>query len=358
MGKKSRVTVGLAGCGRIVEEGHVPGYLACRESVKVVALADPSAARREKIGALMGIHPKARHADAASMFARERFDILVVATPPDVHAAVLQMAALNGVGIICEKPLCRSEQEARQLRRLFLEQGTFFAVLHNYLEQPGWRQLIQVVGKGEIGSPGLMIIKELARAPWATLSEEKVCWRTLQNRGGGPLWENLYHACYLSEAILESSVVRAYSSAGALVKPYPSGDTAMLDLEHANGSKFFALSTWGYTGHESASVEVVGSDGVIQYNYWEEPATLHITCGSQRRKIVVESPGAGEDWGYATAFQKAFEAFAKRRSPYHGIDEAVRMVLVLAAACRHGPGPVPTLAPDYPVPRMSTGARQ
>jgi predicted dehydrogenase len=99
------IRIGIAGCGRITERGHIPAALATPE-VTVAALADPDPDRlrhcRELCG--RGAEEAAAFVDTPSMLAAEPLDLLVVATPVATHVDLAEAAAAAGVRTLIEKP--------------------------------------------------------------------------------------------------------------------------------------------------------------------------------------------------------------------------------------------------------------
>ncbi|MEM7490553.1 MAG: Gfo/Idh/MocA family oxidoreductase, partial [Pseudomonadota bacterium] len=58
----------------------------------------------------------ADHPGLAEMLRAERLDIVDIATPPDTHRAAVRMALAHGPKlVICQKPFCRSLEEAEAL---------------------------------------------------------------------------------------------------------------------------------------------------------------------------------------------------------------------------------------------------
>ncbi|HEU5253825.1 MAG TPA: Gfo/Idh/MocA family oxidoreductase [Solirubrobacterales bacterium] len=111
--------LGLAGCGRIAERGYVPAALATEE-VTIVALADPSAERRERCRGLLrdGGQEAAGFPDLSSLLAAEPIDLLVVAAPLGQHLALAEEAATAGVPSLVEKPPAPDLASARLLAAL------------------------------------------------------------------------------------------------------------------------------------------------------------------------------------------------------------------------------------------------
>lgn len=97
--------LGVAGCGRIAERGYVPAALAA-EGVTIAAFADPNPERldgclqlwREGGGEARGFSSLGELLTAAPI------DLLVVASPLDLHLPLAEEAAAAGVRSLVEKP--------------------------------------------------------------------------------------------------------------------------------------------------------------------------------------------------------------------------------------------------------------
>jgi predicted dehydrogenase len=91
---------------------HVPAF-AAQPDVEVVAIAGRDPARTTAVAAKLGI-PRA-YAGHRRMLDRCELDLLTVATPPETHASICFDAIACGVGILCEKPLAPTPEQALRL---------------------------------------------------------------------------------------------------------------------------------------------------------------------------------------------------------------------------------------------------
>ena len=80
-------------------------------------------------------------------------DIVVIATPTPSHAELSLAALRAGHTVICEKPLARSLEEARELREQVKATGQRFMVGENYPGSDGMENLRRAVAAGLIGRP-------------------------------------------------------------------------------------------------------------------------------------------------------------------------------------------------------------
>ena len=93
--------------------------------------------------------PKA-YDNAAAMLDAEKPDVLDIATPPDVHAEQVKLAAERGVNVLCQKPMTPNLTESEQL---VAEVGDSirFMVHENWRFRPQYRQVGQWIAQGKVG---------------------------------------------------------------------------------------------------------------------------------------------------------------------------------------------------------------
>jgi predicted dehydrogenase len=106
--KKLRVGVIGLGMGR----HHIKGWQE-HPQVDVVALADPDAARLDKVGAEFGV--PGRYASAEAMLAAEALDVVSVCTPNKFHKDLTLAALAAGCHVLCEKPMAMNAAEGRAM---------------------------------------------------------------------------------------------------------------------------------------------------------------------------------------------------------------------------------------------------
>ncbi|HIC94537.1 MAG TPA: Gfo/Idh/MocA family oxidoreductase [Anaerolineae bacterium] len=96
--------IGYGGFGRFCLDVY-----AAMPDLRVVAVADVDAARRQEAAERYGAIP---FADAADLLAAPDVDVVAICTPPHTHAPLSLAAARAGKHIFCEKPLALSLEEA------------------------------------------------------------------------------------------------------------------------------------------------------------------------------------------------------------------------------------------------------
>ncbi|MEM7134016.1 MAG: Gfo/Idh/MocA family oxidoreductase [Chloroflexota bacterium] len=92
------------------------------------------------------------YTDYREMFVKENLDVVSVATPDHLHADPVCDAAEAGIkGILCEKPLCTTVQDADRMVETVERTGTHLAIDHTRSWIPSYQAVRQAIRDGEIG---------------------------------------------------------------------------------------------------------------------------------------------------------------------------------------------------------------
>ncbi len=92
------------------------------------------------------------YADLDAMLAAEAPDLLDIILPPDAHAEAIRTALVHDIpNIICQKPFCRSLDEARAATEAAEAKGTTLIVHENFRFQPWYRAIAEMLAGGLVG---------------------------------------------------------------------------------------------------------------------------------------------------------------------------------------------------------------
>ena len=78
-------------------------------------------------------------------------DVLLVCTPPHVHAKMSIEAMKKGIHVLCEKPLCTTISDAEQMVKTAKENNVILKCGFNHRYHPAVRQVKKWVAEGQIG---------------------------------------------------------------------------------------------------------------------------------------------------------------------------------------------------------------
>ncbi len=145
--------VGLVGLGRF-GRFQLAAYAALPE-VRVVAVCDP-AISPEGLSS-----PVKAYTDCARLLADPEVDIVVISTPPFLHARMAQEAAQAGKHVLVEKPLALNLQEAEQAVETAKRAGVHLTVDYVLRHHPLYRLAFQVLQSGLLGELHLFCLTNL-----------------------------------------------------------------------------------------------------------------------------------------------------------------------------------------------------
>jgi predicted dehydrogenase len=99
------LNVGIVGCGGIIERSHLPGLMELSDTARITAMPDISAGRVALLSDRVGVSTGGRYTDYRELLAKEKLDLVIVATPLAHHEDPVIMAAGRVPTVLVEKPL-------------------------------------------------------------------------------------------------------------------------------------------------------------------------------------------------------------------------------------------------------------
>jgi predicted dehydrogenase len=148
-----RTGVGVIGCGEW-GPNHIRTFQANPQAF-LVAAVDLNSSRLERIRAL---YPAVEcHTNRGNVFNDDRVNAVVIATPPPTHFAIAREALLAGKHVLCEKPLCETSAQAKELILLAKRKKLVLMVGHVFLFNPGIVKIKELADKGDLGQMYYML---------------------------------------------------------------------------------------------------------------------------------------------------------------------------------------------------------
>jgi predicted dehydrogenase len=148
---------------------------------RVVALAGSTAARAAELGAPHGI--PLLTGDVHELCAAPAVDLVVVASPNDLHVEHAEAALGAGKHLYLEKPAGVNAVETRRFAALALEADRLVVLGHSLRLDPRVRRLRDLIAAGSIGPVSLVSMVQCG----SSLVRERRSpgWQLRQERGGG-----------------------------------------------------------------------------------------------------------------------------------------------------------------------------
>lgn len=123
--------------------------LSRNKRIQLVAGSSRDAGRRERFAQSTGCKT---YADWRQMLARERLDMVSVATYAPVHAEMTVACAEHGVrAVYCEKPIATRLADAERMVSACAKAGVLLVLNHNRRFNPNYRRLRDLIAEGRLG---------------------------------------------------------------------------------------------------------------------------------------------------------------------------------------------------------------
>jgi len=247
------ISVGLLGAGRI---GRIHGAnVAASADARLVAVADamPQAAE-----ALAQSH-SARAASVEGIIAARDIDAVLICSPTDTHADLIEAAVAAGKHVFCEKPVDLSSERIVKCLARVEASGKALMIGFNRRFDPNFAEARRRVQAGEIGAVELVTI--ISRDPSPPPASYVA-------RSGGLFRDMMIHDLDMARFLLDEEPVEVHAVGSCLVDPAIGQegdvDTAAVLLKTASG-KIAQISnsrraSYGY----DQRFEVHGSRGMVR----------------------------------------------------------------------------------------------
>ena len=246
--------IGLLGAGRI---GQIHGRsAAAHKSASLAAVTDVDAKAAGAIAAETGASVANSIADIIN---DKSIDAILICTPTDTHADLIEQGAKAGKAIFCEKPVDLSAERVRACLKVVADTRAKLMIGFNRRFDPSFASLQKRLAAGEVGKPEIVTI--LSRDP----APPPVSYIT---RSGGLFRDMMIHDLDMARFLLGEEPVEVSAMAACLVDPAigQAGDidTAVVTLKTKSG-RLAQISnsrraTYGY----DQRIEVHGSGGLLR----------------------------------------------------------------------------------------------
>lgn len=194
-----KLKIGIIGCGGIANGKHMPS-LAKLPNIEMVAFCDIILNRAQEAAAEYGSANARVYSDYTELLAKESLDVVHICTPNNSHAKITVAALEADCHVMCEKPMAKTAQEAREMLAAAQRTGKKLSIGYQSRFRNDSQYLKQVCQRGDLGEIYFAKAKAIRRRAVPTwgvfLDEEK--------QGGGPLIDIGTHALDLTLWLMDN----------------------------------------------------------------------------------------------------------------------------------------------------------
>ncbi|MDN4983031.1 inositol 2-dehydrogenase [Bradyrhizobium sp. WYCCWR 13022] len=285
---------GLLGAGRI---GRIHALnVVARGDARLVAVADASTEAASSLAQATG----AKVADADAIMSDPGIDAILICTPTDTHADLIEASVSAGKAVFCEKPVDLDSGRIRRCLATVEKSGKPLMIGFNRRFDPNFAGLEKRLRSGEAGE--IEIVSVISRDPGPPPVD-------YVKRSGGLFRDMMIHDFDMARFLLAEEPVEVFALGSALVDKAigEAGDvdTAAVLMKTASG-RIAQISnsrraTYGY----DQRIEVHGSKGMLRAGNIHE-TTVEIATGQGFRADPVQNFFLER---YAAAYRAELAAF-------------------------------------------------
>jgi predicted dehydrogenase len=246
--------------------------------------------------------PKDRvYAEYTAMAAAESkrsdgIEVVSIVTRTDSHFQIAKSFLEAGIHVICDKPLCLSVEEAKELKTLAEHQGLILCLTHNYSGYAMVRHAARMVRNGELGE--IRVVQVEHASGWASKLLEKeghpqALWRTDPDLMGDAsvLYDLGTHAHQLARFITGLEVTEVAAELSQIVSGRAIKDNANVLLRFSNGARGTLWASMAAVGNEHGlRIRVYGERGSLFWNH-EDPHHLRYCAIDAPPQMLAQGAG-------------------------------------------------------------------
>lgn len=222
---RRRLRIAVAGAG-LIGRRHIV-LVAQHEHCELAGIVDPAPGAAD-VARQFGV---ALYASLADLFARERPDGVIVATPNNLHVEHGLACVAAGVAALIEKPLADSVDAGQRLCEAAERAGVKLLTGHHRQHSAIMTKAVDIVRSGRLGRLVAIVGTALFCKPDSYF--DAAPWR--RQPGGGPILINMIHEIGNLRALC-GEIVEVQAFGSSAVRGFAVEDTAAVNLCFANGA--------------------------------------------------------------------------------------------------------------------------
>ncbi len=301
---KKMLQIGVIGCGRIVEEVHLP-VLTGLSGVRVAALADTDAAR---LAAVRKFAEGAEtYAGGLELLEQQGLDCVLIAAPSQLHAKLAAEALRRGLHVYLEKPIGITMEEGGMLLETWERSGLIGMAGFNYRFHPLFQSARKLLREGAVGKP--LAVSSVFVTSLAVHGQ----WRASRSSGGGVLPDLGSHHVDMTHFLLDDSVAEVQART---FSAHSEGATATLQMRMQSG--VLVNSTFSYGTVDDDRFEIYGDRGLLRIDRYLSARCQVIPASNQQARVRQMTAAMDFLWRPGVLLQK-------RKSPGHEPSYAIAM---------------------------------
>lgn len=331
--------VGIAGVG-FMGSTHAAGW--AETEAQMVGLVAETVQEAQPLAAQYGLKV---YPDLARML--PEVDVVDICTPTHLHHEMTLQAAAAGKHVVCEKPLARTIQQAREMVSACQKAGVHLLVAHVVRFFPEYALAKSLVADGQVGKPGVLRLARGSYRPKKPVGN----WFLDEEKSGGILMDLMIHDFDYARWIA-GEVASVFARKVSAAHAGASVDYGLVILKHLDGALSHIAGAWAYPPPTFRThIEIAGDGGLLEFDS-DDTAPI--------RNLILRKGGDAPDVGlpssptsespYTTQIKEFYRCLSEGSPVRVSAEDGLAAVQIAEAAiesARRGEAVVFTASPSF-----------
>lgn len=330
--KDRKIRLALVGCGRI-SRNHLDGIKQNIDSIELVALCDRNIERAEKAAVEFGTK---YYSDLTELIAKEKPDIISLATPNGIHAQQAIQISNAGIDVITEKPMALSWQDSINMIEAAKKNNSRLFVIHQNRFNDTIQAVWQALQKRRFGKL-YMITSNVFWQRSQEYYDKDASWHGTKELDGGAFMTQASHYVDLMQWIAQSEPNKVYARLATLARNIETEDTGAATIEWKNGILgSINMTVLTYPKNFEGSVTILGENGTVriggvamnEIQHWEFSDKLPEDEGITEKNYATNSVYG---YGHSRYYENAIKVLKGEANALIDGEEAQKSLKILCA---------------------------
>lgn len=268
--------------------------------------------------------------DSIESFAKvesANIDIAIIALPTQFHLPATEICLEAGMHILLEKPLCRNDSEAEQIRKIVNDSDRVVQIGYEVRSSELNLDILRQIASGEMGQITNIWYNQITDSHY-----DKDSWRNRRSEMGGLLFDCAVHYLDLIQQWAGAPVCRLCAFGNTLGQTGPCSEdipaTSSIILEYSNGVRSSFNFTEASRTYGASNFGLCGTEGAIMGDpYFPEGAgsyKLYSGRGRIRRDVIMSGKfNSKGHLGFSEQFDNFVETVEGKRRNICSVEDAL-----------------------------------